>query len=58
MSASFQRARMMGKAGHMRSVPIPAWVKSAIDEWKEASGLTEGAIFRSINKMGRVWAME
>ncbi len=48
-------ANLMGKAGHMRTVPIPAWVKSAIDEWKEASGLTEGAIFRSINRMGRVW---
>ena len=39
----------------MRTVPIPDWVKSAIDEWKEASGITEGPIFRSINKMGQVW---
>lgn len=39
----------------MRTVPIPAWVKAAIDEWKAASGITEGAIFRSINKTGRVW---
>ena len=48
-------ADLMGKAGHMRTVPIPAWVKGAIDEWKEASGITEGAIFRSINRTGRVW---
>jgi len=48
-------ANLMGKAGHMRTVPIPAWVKSAIDEWTEASGITEGAIFRSITRMGRVW---
>ena len=48
-------ANLMGKAGHVRTVPIPAWVKSAIDAWKEASGITEGAIFRSINKMGQVW---
>ena len=48
-------ADLMGKAGHMRTVPIPAWVKAAIDEWKAASGITEGAIFRSINKTGRVW---
>ena len=39
----------------MRTVPIPAWVKAAIDEWKEASGISEGPIFRSINKAGRVW---
>ena len=50
-------ADLMGKAGHMRTVPIPAWVKAAIDEWKEASGMAKGAIFPSINKAGRVWAM-
>ena len=48
-------ADLMGKAGHMRTVPIPAWVNAAIDQWKAASGITEGAIFRSINKNGRVW---
>ena len=50
-------ADLMGKAGHMRTVPIPAWVKAAIDEWKQVSGIAKGAIFRSINKAGRVWAM-
>ena len=48
-------ADLVGKAGHMRTVPIPAWVKAAIDSWKEASGITEGVIFRAINKAGRVW---
>jgi len=48
-------ADLMGKAGHMRTVPIPAWVKAAIDVWKEASGIREGVIFRSINKAGLVW---
>lgn len=48
-------ADLMGKAGHIRTVPIPDWVKVAIDERKEASNVTEGALFRSINKPGRVW---
>ena len=48
-------ADLMGRARHIRTLPIPAWVKTAIDEWKAASGITEGAIFRSINKNGRVW---
>ena len=48
-------ADLLGKAGHIRTVPIPSWVKVAIDEWKEAGGITEGALFRSINKTGRVW---
>lgn len=47
-------ADLLGKAGHIRTVPIPEWVKEAIDRWKEASGISEGTLFRSINK-GRVW---
>jgi integrase len=48
-------ADLLGKAGHIRTIPIPAWVKVAIDEWKNASCVTEGTIFRAINKTGRVW---
>jgi integrase len=48
-------ADLLGKAGHIRTIPIPAWVKVAVDAWKEASGITEGTLFRSINKAGRVW---
>jgi integrase len=48
-------ADLFGKAGHIRTVPIPSWVKLAIDEWKEAAHIAEGALFRSINKTGRVW---
>ena len=48
-------ADLLGKAGHIRTVPIPSWVKVAIDERKEAGRITEGALFRSINKTGRVW---
>jgi len=48
-------ADLLGKAGHIRTVPVPSWVKDAIDEWKEASGITEGALFRSLHRTGRVW---
>jgi integrase len=48
-------ADLLGKAGHIRTVPIPAWVKAGVDEWKNASGITDGALFRSISKTGRVW---
>src|ERR1700730_7867773 len=43
-------ADLLGKAGHIRTVPIPEWVKAAVDAWKEASGISEGTLFRSINK--------
>ena len=48
-------ADLLGKAGHIRTVPVPGWVKDAIDEWKEASGITEGTLFRAIHRTGRVW---
>ena len=48
-------ADLLGKAGHIRTVPVPSWVKDAIDEWKQASTVAEGALFRSIHRTGRVW---
>jgi site-specific recombinase XerC len=27
---------LIGKGGHMRTVPIPAWVKSVVDAWDNA----------------------
>jgi len=45
-------ADLMGKAGHVRTVPIPLW--AAIDEWKDARGIKEELAFRSIRKQGRI----
>ena len=39
----------------MRTVPIPTWVKTAVDEWTTTAGITNGVVFRAINKAGRVW---
>ena len=48
-------ADLVGKGQHIRTVPIPTWVKNAIDEWTVAAGITHGVLFRAINKAGRVW---
>jgi integrase len=48
-------ADLVGKGGHVRTVPIPSWVKDAVDVWTTAVGITQGAVFRAINKAGRVW---
>jgi integrase len=48
-------ADLLGKAGHIRTVPIPGWVKTALEKWTEASDITDGALFRSIDRNGRVW---
>jgi len=46
---------LVGKAGHIRTVPVPAWVKVRVDQWTQAAGLQHGTVFRAINKTGRVW---
>ena len=43
-----------GKGGRKRTVPVPAWVKNAIDVWRAAAQVTQGRIFRSIGKGGRL----
>ena len=48
-------ADLVGKGGHVRTVPIPVWVKRAVDAWTEAAQIREGRVFRSINKAGRIW---
>ena len=48
-------ADLVGKAGHVRTVPIPSWVKHAVDAWTAAAPITDGRIFRAINKAGGVW---
>jgi integrase len=48
-------ADLVGKGGHVRTVPMPAWVKDAIDAWTAVASITEGTVFRAISKVGRVW---
>jgi len=48
-------ADLNGKGGHIRTVPMPNWVKTAIDEWAILAGINSGPLFRAINKAGRVW---
>ena len=47
-------ADLVGKGGHMRTVPVPTWVKAAVDDWLTAAGISAGPAFRAINKAGRI----
>jgi integrase len=49
-------ADLIGKGGHIRTVPIPDWVADAVRVWLAEAGVTEGAVFRTINKAGRITA--
>lgn len=46
---------ILGKGRRRRTIPVPSWVKVWIDEWITAAGLTDGCVFRAINKSGRVY---
>jgi hypothetical protein len=46
---------LIGKGGHIRTVPIPQWVKAALDQWIVAARVTEGRIFRRVARAGKVW---
>ena len=41
---------LVGKGNRVRSVPIPAWSKSAIDAWCQAADIQDGQLFRRVNK--------
>ncbi len=47
-------ADRVGKGGHVRTVPVPAWVESALTTWMARANVTSGPIFRAINKAGRI----
>ena len=46
---------LMGKAGHMRTVPMPDWVKAVLDVWLKDAGITSGRLFRCVNRAGHIW---
>jgi site-specific recombinase XerD len=46
---------LIGKGGHIRTVPVPDWVKSAVDSWTTNAEISTGRVFRCVNKSGAVW---
>jgi site-specific recombinase XerD len=47
-------ADLIGKGGYIRAVPIPCWVAEAVHAWLIEALITGGAVFRAINKAGRI----
>ena len=46
---------LIGKAGHVRTVPVPDWVKQTVDGWVNAAGITGGNLFRCVCRAGPAW---
>jgi integrase len=45
---------LVGKGRRVRTVPMPSWAKSALDLWLHWAGISQGRVFRSLRKGGRV----
>src|SRR5437868_4528983 len=43
---------LIGKHGRVRTVPVPTWVKVAIDAWTADASVAEGFVFRPVNRAG------
>jgi site-specific recombinase XerC len=48
---------LRGKHGRVRTVPMPTWVKVAIDAWAVAAGVTDGSVFRPVSRGGQSKAL-
>ena len=46
---------LVGKGGHIRTVPVPNWVKEKIDDWLSATGIAGGRLFRCVCRAGTIW---
>jgi integrase len=46
---------LVGKGGHIRTVPMPIWVKETVDRWMLAAKVNTGRIFRAISRHGTPW---
>jgi len=44
---------LLSKHGRVRTVPIPTWVKVAIDIWISRPPIAEGFVFRPVSRTGR-----
>jgi site-specific recombinase XerD len=46
---------LVGKGGHIRTVPVPDWVKQTVDDWLGAAGIADGRVFRCVCRAGTAW---
>ncbi len=47
---------LIGKCRRIRSIPIPMFAYDALTRWTHAAGITDGALFRCINRHSQVQA--
>jgi integrase len=48
-------ADLVGKCRHIRTVPVPTWVKETLDVWLAAAGIEKGPLFRCVCRADKLW---
>src|SRR6266567_1630289 len=46
---------LIGKGRHIRTVPVPNWVKETLDAWLTAAGIESGPLFQYVCRAGKPW---
>jgi site-specific recombinase XerD len=46
---------LIGKGRHIRTVPVPNWVKEVLDSWLASSGIEDGPLFWCVCRAGKIW---
>jgi len=46
---------LVGKGRHIRTVPVPNWVKETLDTWLAAAAIDSGPLFRCVCRAGKLW---
>jgi integrase len=48
-------ADLIGKEGHIHTVPVPAWARRVVDDWTDSASISTGALFRRVGRLGTIW---
>jgi integrase len=54
ISERAKSADLMGKGNRVRSVPIAGWTLALIEVWLAAAGISQGYVFRTLNRSGKL----
>ena len=46
---------LVGRGGHIQTVPVRCWVKTTVDDWVAAAELKTGKLFRCVCRAGKCW---
>ena len=46
---------LVGKGRHIRTVPVPTWVKKTLDAWLAAAGIESGPLLRCVCRADKLW---